>query len=1624
MCHHIHTLQPYRPSCPTCITLLMDVRIITYDSYQSAPTPLDKSVVTINGKTEPSITKFYINRVPIIRIFGKLPTNHTCLLHVHDVFPYLYINFPKANGWDFLALSPENIAELDRWLVEINKALSESFKKKHKKPRTYRKKAKRKYTKERDPADQVLGGQDHTKVENDYQYGNGEVDVDVDDLDDDDTDDDDDCSSDESCNDFFHSYVSDLSIVTGMPFYGYHLQNMTFLKISLTSPKYVTRLARLLGESKVFNKFIQPYESHVPYNLQFLIDYNCYTLKEINITDYIWRTPLVIVNDSYNVAAYQTFFETYFTRFNSQKIDSSLKKFLNEHLYPLNGRINVLDPESLPRIGRTMVELDIVAGWIINRSSLHERKIPGLCDNVLQDDKVQYISSTKSLLDDVDNVRKGRGLQIGGSQLGLFDKTPRSVSSSVRWNDQEEIDKLFSNCVKLSEKSYYKKFNDFEFTRLKSPKPEASFPSSFQSIGILHHFPDPNPKYLLNTDMIDTKSDDIFDQILICSKSFTSNSSSIIENQNIFDLTGHNNVGDPFSYPKDEVIESSTENEEVEIIDESNEISTNPDHSMSNLTEKLQEASTLEESVVFDNSDLRFLESTQSDNIKKKLREPSIFTQREKLSAHEIFTNYFEDSDHGEKIFSFNLQQPKVHSKDDFLNSFQTNYHMLKIEYPDPFYSKLSNFDSKPFIFAGEKFQLNCTEVDTNLYPSGTQLNTFTKGTDDLFIWNYTPKMPSPADVKSWLDTEKVLDPPSFVFHSQIRGPTQKFKGFRYASLKTPPERMTNSSLTMDQLLLIVEIHINTSGNKMPDPKVDAICAVFWKTNIENFTFDQDFAASGSLVNTDGKIAEELSKISNETELSITRYDSEYEMLIGLVSLVEYLDPDILVGFELHSLSWGFILERAKYKFKIDLCQRLSRVVFKHNNKIGDRWGYTHASGIRITGRQLFNLWRRLRSELNLNHYSLENIIFHIFHVRIPTFSWKQLTNWWVSGQGKYLSYVINYHNSRIEYEMELITKLEIVEKINEQSKLLGIDFYSMIYRGSQFKVECLLVRLAKAENFMLISPSKKQVFKQDSLECIPLVMEPNSAMFKSPLVVLDFQSLYPSLIIAYNICYSTMLGKLKNYDPYKYTKMGVTNYKTPEGILKLLESDINISPNGVMFAKQNIRKSVLAKMLTEILNARIYIKSTMNEFKDDDVLRKLYNNRQLALKLIANVTYGYTSASYSGRMPNSDVADAIVSCGRETLLKAVKEIEKTSKWGAKVVYGDTDSLFVYLPGKTKADAFRIGKEMANHVTSLNPEPIKLKFEKVYLPSILVSKKRYIGWSFEHESQVNPKFDAKGIETVRRDGIPAQQKILEKAILILFETKDISQIKDYILDEFLKIVKNKINLQDFLFAKEVRLGTYKNEKYIPPGARLSMKRVQKDHRSEPQYKERVFYLVRKGHNKEILRDRCVSPEDFLNNAALELDSDYYINKVLIPPLERIFNLFGVDVRAWVKEIPKMLSYTGVGVTLLNVKVVSCVCCHKSENLKTSDDSSLCENCKKEELRTALTLKNRLKVKETNCMNYINFCRSCSAYAVGEAVNNKVAKSCCNVDCSVYYTRMKVTRTTDVMIRKYQKIPDW
>lgn len=141
-------------------------------------------------------------------------------------------------------------------------------------------------------------------------------------------------------------------------------------------------------------------------------------------------------------------------------------------------------------------------------------------------------------------------------------------------------------------------------------------------------------------------------------------------------------------------------------------------------------------------------------------------------------------------------------------------------------------------------------------------------------------------------------------------------------------------------------------------------------------------------------------------------------------------------------------------------------------------------------------------------------------------------------------------------------------------------------------------------------------------------------------------QSLYPSLVIGYNLCYSTYLGRLRNgMDPELEAVMGVVDFSpSPEGMLQCRDA-ISVIPNGTLFCPKAHRHGVLPLILDEILSTRIMVKKAMRAAKEagHERLEKVLNAQQLALKLISNVTYGYTAAGFSGRMPCAQLADAIV---------------------------------------------------------------------------------------------------------------------------------------------------------------------------------------------------------------------------------------------------------------------------------------------------------------------------------------------------------------------------------------------
>ncbi|KAH9863297.1 hypothetical protein IAQ61_009574 [Plenodomus lingam] len=1627
-------------------------RLNCIDHYQATPTDLDPPLRRITGPN----SRLSAPQVPVIRAFGATETGQKVCAHIHGALPYLFLEYSGS--------LEEHVVEA--YIAALRASIDHAL------AATYRRNA----------------------------FDGKSV------------------------------YVGYISLIKGVPFFGYNVGYKVFLKIYMLNPMHMTRFADLLHQGAILNRVFQPYEAHLQYLLQWMCDYNLYGCDYINCAKVQFRGPVP----------------------DSDEVDTKVHKWHDASIPDTF----IAEDDQYPRQSHCTLEVDICVQDILNRHELQYRPIHhDFLERSSQmprnpDDK--YVPSMASLWRDETRRRKLRmGLTDPSSSpfppevLVSMTTDPRNTEKGG-WIHEEEYSKLVQELIEEEKRQMGASVRLDDF--LKQPEGLERIKTAVEGIEDLY------PENLVSQELLDLTQEQqadleenrnaLLETVLsgiVASQNGAVNGSEGSQSEDEIDTDAKSGTAEQQSLDPLTVslLESSTEratfedpiDEGIHLVD-ANDNGFSPETVTSSTSQKRRRYSTARE---FNKRQRIHVASPQisrrishCNNINGKYKEPvmkssgnteDLTPRASQLSENRRKGSGYSNSQENLKTpelkhLNFRASQqvpitpwthhktppevtdsstPKARSQASILanqlgNSFDdqgptvyfanlppsfdivdsTMMHagVPPVIYQDAYYSDETDVPDRAREYAGREFKLQSSTLPylPPFDPIGISAASFgehppvvvdrTKENAiyrlrshrcSLRNWAIAEPPPSFQEVEVWIREEakqreaartksrnrnmRTPKPPRKIKIvenvSQIEGPTQRNKhGFKFSQKK---QSTSVKHETQYMSIMSLEVHVNSRGSLVPDPTEDEIQCIFWSVQgEENATTDRPRAGILCLSEDNGIV----NRIAKQVRMEVEFEEEELELINRIVDIVRQFDPDILTGYEVHNGSWGYLIERARMKYEYDLCDEISRMKSQSHGRFGkeaDRWGFTHTSTIRVTGRHMINIWRSMRGELNLLQYTMENVVFHLLHKRIPHYQHSELTAWYRSDRPRDLAKVLDHFISRVQLNLDILEANEIVPRTSEQARLLGVDFFSVISRGSQYKVESTMFRIAKPENFILVSPSRKQVGQQNALECLPLVMEPQSAFYTSPLLVLDFQSLYPSVMIAYNFCYSTCLGRITSWRGRN--KMGFMDFKREPQLLELVQDHINIAPNGMMYVKPEMRKSLLAKMLGELLETRVMVKSGMKQDKDDKALQQLLNNRQLALKLLANVTYGYTSASFSGRMPCSEIADSIVQTGRETLEKAIALIHATEKWGAEVVYGDTDSLFIYLKGRTRDQAFTIGEEISAAVSAANPRPIKLKFEKVYHPCVLLAKKRYVGFKYEHRNQKEPEFDAKGIETVRRDGTPAEQKIEERALKILFRTSDLSQVKRYFQEQCSKIMEGRISIQDFLFAKEVKLGTYSDKGPPPPGALIAAKRMLADPRTEPQYGERVPYVVITGAPGARLIDRCVSPETLLQNDHLELDAEYYISKNLIPPLERIFNLVGANVRQWYDEMPKVQRIRNIALPLTSrldnaagastslkktlesyMKSSTCLVCRAKlpptpPHLPGVEAAAfamlpLCEKCLIRPARSLFALKSRLRKNEVRVKQVEMVCRSCSSLVWGDEIK------CDSKDCPVFYTRIR------------------
>ena len=565
------------------------------------------------------------------------------------------------------------------------------------------------------------------------------------------------------------------------------------------------------------------------------------------------------------------------------------------------------------------------------------------------------------------------------------------------------------------------------------------------------------------------------------------------------------------------------------------------------------------------------------------------------------------------------------------------------------------------------------------------------------------------------------------------------------------------------------------------------------------------------------------SKIDSVDGIIIEEFDSEAELIIGFISLIRKTDPDIITGYNINSFDWNYIHERVKILCIELSVSRLSRLhdypaIFKEDKLVTNAYGENTFKYYKCYGMLNSDLFTIVKREQKLISYKLDSVAeIHIGEQKDPLSPLDIFNK--AQGNASEIATVIHYCAKDCTLVLKLIKKLCIITNLIGMANVTFVPIEYIENRGQQIKVHSQLLYEARLNNYLV--PTLPYQANKENTEKFTgaTVLDAEQEAHFDQIAGLDFASLYPSIMIANNFSYETIVknDKYNNLEGVDYQDTIWT--EDPGKDTERIES--------VRFVQN--KKGILPIMLDKLWTQRKAIKKEMKQIKKqinetEDIkikleLQALYEVKdgfQLAMKVSMNSIYGFTGANL-GRLPEKRIAASVTATGRDMIKQCKEHVEST--YNCKVVYGDTDSIYVKFTTEYKGqehmdEIFRLSEIAADSCSKLFKKPIDLEFEKVMYPFILFSKKRYVCviWTNPHKHDY---IDYKGIQVVRRDNCPLikekSKRIFETILLERDIPKSIEMAKDYTKN----LLEGNYPIKELVISKSLKgYGSYEFDKQI------------------------------------------------------------------------------------------------------------------------------------------------------------------------------------------------------------------
>ena len=681
-----------------------------------------------------------------------------------------------------------------------------------------------------------------------------------------------------------------------------------------------------------------------------------------------------------------------------------------------------------------------------------------------------------------------------------------------------------------------------------------------------------------------------------------------------------------------------------------------------------------------------------------------------------------------------------------------------------------------------------------------------------------------------------------------------------------------------------VDIECNSSTGKFPDANIPGDACFQIAISLCKFGSDEPYDKTCLCYKeTD----------SNLEGCDIRSYATEREMLEAFQKYLHKKDVDIITGWNIFGFDMEYIYKRAQInKCHYDfynlgkLKDTDSELVIKKlsSSALGDNL----LKLLPMSGRFIFDLFHEVKKGYKLDSYKLDSVSKLYLGDQKIDMAPKEMFARYKEEDPVKLREVAEYCIKDTLLPHRLMKKLCTLLNLVEMAKATWVPVPFLVERGQQIKVFSQLTKKARELGFM-VPTIRYGAIPEEPYEGAT-VLDAQKGAYYTPITALDFESLYPSIMMAHNLCYSSYVMDEKKYGnvpgiTYETFKIGDRTYKFAQDVPSLLPA--------ILLELKQFRKQAKRDMAAAT-----------------GFMKEVYNGKQLAYKISMNSVYGFTGAG-KGILPCVPIASTTTSKGRSMIEETKNYVEKNFP-GAKVRYGDTDSVMVEFDmGDRKGEeaiaySWEVGERAAEECSALFKKPNNLELEKVYWPYFLYSKKRYAAklWTKGKDDKMHMDYiDVKGLQLVRRDNTPHVREVCKELLDVVLTSSDPGPPKELAKERAIELLSGDVPNHKLVLSQSLadsyKVGGKAVSITSPESVNINQSHVQvvtkmrqRKPGSEPQSGDRVPYLLTKTEDPKARAFEKAEDPKYVEENGVPVDYHYYfLNKFLNPVCDLLDPLY-------------------------------------------------------------------------------------------------------------------------------------